>query len=165
MNWLCFVQLTFWRLKIPHCRGAASTANFKILYQRYLCQSLVLFHAPARDCAASYAWLCRWEGAESLSWQESWCGIARFRRDLATVTAELLHPQQISEFCTKDTCPKVWFFSTPLRVIVQMGGCRISELAGILVGYCKISPRSSHPSLQSCCIHSEFQNFAIHAAT
>ena len=43
-----------------------------------------------------------------------------------------------------------------MRMIVQMGEYRISELAGILVWYCKISPRSSHPSLQRCCIHSEF---------
>ena len=45
---------------------------------------------------------------------------------------------------------------TPLGVIVQIGRCPISELAGILRWSCKISPRSSHPSRQRCCIHSEF---------
>ena len=79
-------------------------------------------------------------------------------RQRCCIHSEVRNPVQ-------DTCPKVWSFSTPLGVIVQIGRCQISELAGILGGYCKISPRSSHPSLQRCCIHSKFQNFAFHAAS
>ena len=67
--------------------------------------------------------------------------------------------------CSQDPCAQVWSFSKLLRVILLMGGCPISDLAGILGRYNKISPRSSHPSPPRCCIPNEFQNFAIHAAT
>ena len=65
----------------------------------------------------------------------------------------------------QNASPKVSSFSMPLRMIGRIGGCRICELAGILRRYCKISPRSSYPSPQRCCIHNESQNFRKFAAT
>ena len=106
-----------------------------------------------------FALLCGREGPESVNWQQSWGAIARSRRDLAIPPRSGAAPwsnswnQGWKELLSCNAQSRVLFYVP--GDIVRTGGCRICDLAEFLGWDCKISPRSSHPSPQQCCIPSE----------
>ena len=132
---------------------------------------------PQRIEAWSSAAIPKILGAKSATFPRpntSWCGsvgvelrsfaptrgrIARTRRDLAIRhrrSAASTAEQGLERFRNQNTRRKVGHFSKAEHVVVRIGGRGIAEFRSNPGQDSKISPRSSHPSPQKCCIHSEF---------
>ena len=74
--------------------------------------------------------------------------------EVAAKTSQTSRPAAAQRFPSSRR--KVGHFSKAEHVVVRIGGRGIAEFRSNPGQDSKISPRSSHPSPQRCCIHSDF---------